>query len=69
MRSKSLPSFPGFMTPLHSVTGNGNCYPGSDALATANTIKSVADKIGVDKVAMGSDFDGANECSYDINGF
>lgn len=42
---------------------------GSDAMATAKAIKYVADKIGVDKVAMGSDFDGATECSYDINGF
>jgi microsomal dipeptidase-like Zn-dependent dipeptidase len=42
---------------------------GSDAVATAKAIKYVADKIGVDKVAMGSDFDGATECSYDINGF
>ena len=42
---------------------------GSDAGATAKAIKYVAGKIGVDKVAMGSDFDGATECSYDITGF
>ncbi len=42
---------------------------GSDAMATAKAIRYVADKIGVEKVAMGSDFDGATECSYDINGF
>ena len=29
----------------------------------------MADKIGVDKVAMGSDFDGATHSSYDITGF
>lgn len=42
---------------------------GSDASATARAIKYVADKIGVDKVAMGSDFDGATESSYDVIGF
>lgn len=42
---------------------------GTDAEATAKAIKYVADKIGVDKVAMGSDFDGATTCSYDITGF
>jgi microsomal dipeptidase-like Zn-dependent dipeptidase len=42
---------------------------GSDAVATAQAIKYVADKIGTDKVAMGSDFDGAITASYDINGF
>lgn len=42
---------------------------GTDADATAKSIKYVADKIGVDKVAMGSDFDGAIEASYDITGF
>jgi membrane dipeptidase len=42
---------------------------GTDAGATANAIKYVADKIGVDKVALGSDFDGAVRSSYDINGF
>ena len=42
---------------------------GTDAEATAKSIKYVADRIGVDKVAMGSDFDGAIEANYDITGF
>ena len=42
---------------------------GTDADATARAIKYVADRIGVDKVAMGSDFDGAVTASYDITGF
>jgi len=42
---------------------------GTDAEATARSIKYVADKIGVDKVAMGSDFDGAITASYDVTGF
>ena len=42
---------------------------GTDAAATAKAIKYVSDKIGVDKVSMGSDFDGAIEAIYDINGF
>ena len=42
---------------------------GTDAAATARSIKYVADRIGVDKVAMGSDFDGAINASYDITGF
>ena len=42
---------------------------GTNAEATAKAIKYVADKIGVDKVSMGSDFDGAIEASYDITGF
>jgi microsomal dipeptidase-like Zn-dependent dipeptidase len=42
---------------------------GSDADATAKAIKYVADRIGVDKVGMGSDFDGDVEASYDITGF
>lgn len=42
---------------------------GTDAASTARAIKYVADKIGVDKVALGSDFDGAVEASYDVNGF
>jgi membrane dipeptidase len=41
---------------------------GSDADATARAIKYVADRIGVDKVAMGSDFDGDVVASYDITG-
>ena len=42
---------------------------GTDADATARAIKYVADRIGVDKVAIGSDFDGAITASYDITGF
>lgn len=42
---------------------------GTDATATAKAIKYVADKIGVDKVALGSDFDGAIEAFFDITGF
>ena len=42
---------------------------GTDADATARAIKYVADRIGVDKVALGSDFDGAVTASYDITGF
>ena len=42
---------------------------GNDADATAKAIKYVADRIGVDKVGMGSDFDGDVEASYDITGF
>jgi membrane dipeptidase len=41
----------------------------TDAAATARSIKYVADLIGVDHVAMGSDFDGAVDASYDITGF
>lgn len=42
---------------------------GTDAAATARSIKYVADKIGVDKVAMGSDFDGAITASFAVTGF
>jgi microsomal dipeptidase-like Zn-dependent dipeptidase len=42
---------------------------GTDAEATARSIKYVADRIGVDRVAMGSDFDGDVTASYDITGF
>ena len=42
---------------------------GNDADATARAIKYVADRIGTDKVAMGSDFDGDVAASYDITGF
>src|SRR6187549_175127 len=42
---------------------------GTDIEATANAIQYVVNKIGVDKVAMGSDFDGATITSYDITGF
>lgn len=41
---------------------------GKDAAATARTIKYVADKIGVDKVALGSDWDGAFEMHFDVTG-
>lgn len=41
---------------------------GSDAEATARSIKYVADKIGVDKVALGSDFDGAIQTHFDVTG-
>lgn len=42
---------------------------GNDADATAKAIKYVADRIGVNKVGMGSDFDGDVKASYDITGF
>lgn len=41
---------------------------GKDAAATAKTIRYVADKIGVDKVALGSDWDGAFEMHFDVTG-
>lgn len=41
---------------------------GTDAGATARSIKYVADKIGVDKVALGSDFDGAIKAHFDVTG-
>lgn len=41
---------------------------GKDAAATAGTIKYVADKIGIDKVALGSDWDGAFEMHFDVTG-
>jgi membrane dipeptidase len=41
---------------------------GTDAAATAKSIKYVADKIGVDKVALGSDFDGALTAHFDVTG-
>jgi len=41
---------------------------GKDAAATARTIKYVADKIGVDKVALGSDWDGALETHFAVTG-
>ncbi len=56
----------------HGLIGIGlweTAVCGTDADATARAIKYVADKIGVDKVAMGSDFDGATHSSYDITGF
>ncbi len=41
---------------------------GTDAAATAKSIRYVADKIGVDKVALGSDFDGAIKTHFDVTG-
>ncbi len=41
---------------------------GKDAAATAKSIRYVADKIGVDKVALGSDWDGAIEAHFDVTG-
>lgn len=41
---------------------------GTNAEATAKTIRYVADKIGVDKVALGSDFDGATKTHFDVTG-
>lgn len=41
---------------------------GTDAASTAKTIKYVADKIGVEKVALGSDWDGAYEMHFDVTG-
>lgn len=41
---------------------------GKDAASTAKTIKYIADKIGLDKVALGSDWDGAFEMHFDVTG-
>jgi microsomal dipeptidase-like Zn-dependent dipeptidase len=41
---------------------------GKDAAATVKTIKYVADLIGVDRVALGSDWDGAYEMHFDVTG-
>ncbi|MBS1487806.1 MAG: dipeptidase [Bacteroidetes bacterium] len=41
---------------------------GSDATATARSIRYVADKIGADKVALGSDWDGAITAHFDVTG-
>ncbi len=41
---------------------------GKNARATAINIKYAADRIGVDKVALGSDFDGAIETHFDVTG-
>lgn len=41
---------------------------GTDAEATAKSIRYVADKIGVDKIALGSDFDGATTTHFDVTG-
>lgn len=41
---------------------------GTDAKATAKSIRYVADRIGVDKVALGSDFDGAIQTHFAVTG-
>jgi membrane dipeptidase len=41
---------------------------GTDAVATARSMKYVADKIGVDKVCLGSDYDGAITAHFDVRG-
>jgi membrane dipeptidase len=41
---------------------------GTDAAATAKSIRYVANKIGVGKVALGSDFDGAIGTHFDVTG-
>ncbi len=41
---------------------------GNDASATAKSIRYVADKIGIDKVALGSDWDGAVQAPFDVTG-
>jgi microsomal dipeptidase-like Zn-dependent dipeptidase len=41
---------------------------GTNAASTAKSIKYVANKIGVDKVALGSDFDGAIKTHFDVTG-
>jgi microsomal dipeptidase-like Zn-dependent dipeptidase len=41
---------------------------GTDAAATAKSIRYVADKIGITKVALGSDFDGAIGTHFDVTG-
>ncbi|HQS22825.1 dipeptidase [Sediminibacterium sp.] len=41
---------------------------GTNAEATAKSIRYVADKIGVTKVALGSDFDGAIGTHFDVTG-
>ncbi|GHN00102.1 dipeptidase [Cytophagales bacterium WSM2-2] len=41
---------------------------GTDAASTAKSIRYVADKIGVDKVALGSDWDGALQAHFDVTG-
>lgn len=42
---------------------------GSDAAATAKSVRYAVDHIGIDKVVIGSDFDGAIEAPFDITGF
>jgi membrane dipeptidase len=41
---------------------------GTDASATARSMKYVADLIGVDKVCLGSDYDGAVTAHFDVRG-
>lgn len=41
---------------------------GTDATATAKSIRYAVDKIGIDRVVLGSDFDGAIEAPFDITG-
>jgi membrane dipeptidase len=41
---------------------------GTDAAATARSIRYVADRIGVEKVCLGSDFDGAIRTHFDVAG-
>lgn len=41
---------------------------GTDAAATAKSIRYVANKIGIEKVALGSDFDGAIGTHFDVTG-
>lgn len=41
---------------------------GTDAASTAKTIKYVVEKIGVENVALGSDWDGAFEMHFDVTG-
>lgn len=41
---------------------------GTDAKATAKSIRYVADLIGIDKVTLGSDFDGALQTHFDVTG-
>jgi membrane dipeptidase len=41
---------------------------GTDAVATARSMRYVADKIGADKVCLGSDFDGAITAHFDVTG-
>lgn len=42
---------------------------GVDAAATANAIKYTVDLVGIDFVALGSDFDGSVMTPFDITGF
>lgn len=41
---------------------------GTDAAATARSMRYAADKIGTDNVALGSDWDGAFEMHFDVTG-